>query len=93
MDYKLISMETNHYGNIQIMVESVVEGRYYPIGIAYSPVVHAEKFDLAKRVLLGEKLKGVDLQKFNNMIKQLHEENVRALVKAGHLDAKTKLPV
>lgn len=85
-------MEMNHYGNIQIMVESVVEGKSYPIGIAYSPVDHAEKFVLAKRVLLGENLKGVDLQKFNNMIKQLHEENIRALVKAGHLDAVTKTP-
>jgi hypothetical protein len=81
-------------GKIFIEVISIIGDRKYPIMKWLSPLepTHENEVQLCNLNLSGE-LAGVEKQKFNNIVKSLHEENIRALVGSGHLDKTTKLPI
>lgn len=95
MTYELTRLEKDESsGNLLIVVTSYIGDNKYPImkWISPSEPTHAEDVGLCEQ-RLADTLAGKDKQKFNNMIKGLHEENVRALVGAKHLDKITKLPI
>jgi hypothetical protein len=81
-------------GKIFIEVVSTIGDRKYPIMKWLSPLepTHVEDIRLMN-LSIENGLAGADKQKFNNLVKALHEENIRALVGAKHLDAITKLPI
>lgn len=80
-------------GNIGFGIVSTFGDKQFSIWMWYAADQHIDEYPIAEKAYNGEVLAGLEKQKFNNMIKKLHEENIRALVKAGHLDVKTKLPV
>lgn len=80
-------------GNIMMVVLNIYGDHSFSIVKFISPVEppHMEEYRLCDLALKGP-LEGSDLQKFNNLVKALAAENEKSLIKAGMLNAVTKMP-